>query len=219
MKKIGLIFDMDGVVVDSEHVGASELMRHASQFGVSLSRDDIRKYKGQTGIKIWQRLVEEFSLPSPAEYYLAAYNPQAFLPYSKLPPTPGIEKLLQECRQNHVPTSIATSARRDRMNAMMGFLNLTGCFDAYICGSDVQNSKPHPEVFLKAAAAIGCEPSQCIVFEDATLGIEAALAGGFCCVGVRNTENTAEEVAKAHHIIENFLDFTVEKAVQYLQER
>jgi HAD superfamily hydrolase (TIGR01509 family) len=206
----GFIFDMDGVIFDSESTGAKELQRHARSVGLEIPRESIKKYRGQTGIKIWLGIMEEFNLPRDLDYYLQSFDPQGFKAYQGIPPTKGLPEFLKMLRVNNIPTAVATSARQDRMDAVLQFLNLTEFFNAKISGSDVKNSKPHPEIFLKAAQIINKKPADCVVFEDAPNGIQAALSGGFTCIGIKNTENTVDDLKAAHGILEDFSDQSLE---------
>jgi beta-phosphoglucomutase len=84
-------------------------------------------------------------------------------------------------------------------------LQIESLFDGLVDGTMITHSKPNPEIFLKAAAQLGVEPAECVVFEDAEAGVEAALAAGMKCVGVGSPEN----VGKADRIVKNTADFNL----------
>jgi Predicted phosphatase/phosphohexomutase len=108
---------------------------------------------------------------------------------------PGAKELLKELKNNGIKIALGSASK----NAMtiLNRLDLTSLFDAIIDGTKVNEAKPNPEVFLKGAQALGVQPSECVVFEDAEAGVEAALAGQMKCVGIGSAQN----LGKAHLVV------------------
>lgn len=97
---------------------------------------------------------------------------------------PGAEELLGFLKENHIKIALASGTSRNSINSHLSKLGIEGCFDAIVGGGDVENGKPAPDVFLKAAGLIGAAPETCFVFEDSANGIRAGHAAGMKCIGV-----------------------------------
>ncbi len=103
--------------------------------------------------------------------------------------------------------AVATSTKRERAVKRLAKANLKDCFDAIVCGDDVVNSKPNPEIFLKAAKKINVNPKNCIVIEDSPMGVEAAYNGGIRCINVPDLKEPDEQIkSQSHKILENLLE-------------
>ncbi len=115
-------------------------------------------------------------------------------------PLPGVIPFLELLRASNVPTVIGTSTPKVNLDCIFGHSDVRHYFDAFVTSEDVRCGKPDPEVFLKSAERLGYEPSRCIVFEDAHVGIEAGLAAGMKVIAVATT-NAAEELTRAHRVV------------------
>ena len=123
---------------------------------------------------------------------------QAFRPQLKL--INGLDQFLQSARANHIKMAIGSAAIMFNIDFVLDGLNIRSYFDALVSADDVSFSKPNPETFLKCAQLLGANPGQCIVFEDAPKGVEAAANAGMRCV-VLTTMHTAEEFSGYSNII------------------
>jgi beta-phosphoglucomutase len=121
---------------------------------------------------------------------------------------PGVHPFLERLRQAGVPTCIGSSTHRENIDTILGVLGFTGMFGGIVTAEDVTQGKPHPDVFLKAAAKTGQPPARCVVFEDAFAGIEAARAGGMKVVGVATT-HPASALTMADRVVTRLDELTV----------
>lgn len=184
----GVLFDWDGVVIDSssQHERSWELL--AEEEGLTLPEGHFKAGFGK---------MNEVIIPSlgwgdfPAEVRRLADRKEEI--YCGLVSSegvlvlPGARELLVALRNAGIPRAVGSSTPRRNLDALFSETGLDAFFDGVVCGSDVINGKPDPEVFLKAAALLSLPPDRCIVVEDAFAGIEAARRGGMKVVGVATT--------------------------------
>lgn len=190
----GIIFDMDGVLCDSEAFiceAARQMFRE--RHGLDLRREEFSPFIG-TG--------EDRFLGGPAEkrgvrISLPADKDRTYEIYleiirGKLKPLAGAAEFIHECRARGLKLAVATSADRVKMNGNLNETGLSpGLFDALICGNESARKKPHPEIFLLAAAKLGLLPAKCLVIEDAPNGIRAARAAGMRALGLTTSFKAA----------------------------
>jgi HAD superfamily hydrolase (TIGR01509 family) len=184
----GLLFDWDGVVIDSssQHERAWELL--AAEHRLPLPSDHFKKGFGKKN---------EVIIPSlgwasdPVEVARLSFRKEEL--YRELVASEGVavlpsaRELLQALRDGGIPRALGSSTPRENLDALFAATGLDRFFDAVVCGSDVDQGKPDPEVFLKGAGLLGLPPGRCIVLEDAFAGIEAARRAGMKVVGVATT--------------------------------
>lgn len=199
----GVIFDLDGVIVDTAQFHYSAWKALAAEWDYSLTIEDNEQLKGVSRkdsvakIATWAGVsATESELNAVAqrknEKYLAlcaALTPNAILP--------GISELINELHANEVKVALGSASKNARF--VIDKLGLTAVFDVIVDGNDVSKSKPNPEVFEKAAQQMHLHAKHCVVIEDAPAGIEAALSAGMRAVGLGNPE----ELHNAHLILPN----------------
>jgi beta-phosphoglucomutase len=190
----GLIFDLDGVIVSTEHNHYVAWKRTADELGISFTEKENENLKGLSRIDSLKAILaqenvtiseDEFNslLDDKNEFYLESITE---LKQSDL--LKGVKELLDEAKLKGLKMAIGSSSKNAPY--IIKLLGLTEYFAIIVDGNMVSDPKPHPEVFLNAAKGMGLDPEQCIVFEDAESGIKAAKAGGFFAIGVGN-ENIA----------------------------
>jgi len=192
MKIKGLLFDLDGVLVTTEHNHFVAWKRTADDLGVPFTERENEQLKGISRVDSLKMILKmgnvfisesefEIMLKSKNDFYLKSIQE---LNQSDL--LPGVLDLLTQAKAAGIKLGVGSSSKNS--NFILGLLGIAHFFEVVIDGNGVKQPKPHPEVFLNGAKALGLEPSECIVFEDATSGILAAKAGGFIDVGVGNPE-------------------------------
>ncbi|NCF87413.1 MAG: HAD-IA family hydrolase [Verrucomicrobiaceae bacterium] len=196
----GVIFDWDGVVIDSEDF-------HRRSWKLLQAEENLTMKKGAFEISFGMRNeqiipnVFKWAEPSDTERIQALADRKESL-YRELiraesiDPLPGVVTLLDELAFAAVPTSVGSSTPRANIDAVMEVTGVTGKFREIVAAGDVTNGKPNPEVFLTAASRLGCTPGYSVVIEDAQVGIQAGKAGGFKVLAVATT-HAAEELSTA----------------------
>ena len=192
------IFDWDGVIVDSSfaHERSWELL--AAEERLTLPEGHFKKGFGRKNEFIIPHLLGWAS--EPAEVKRLADRKEEFyreiVKASALEPLPGVRALLEDLRRAGIPCAVGSSTHRANIDLAMDRLGLREFFSGIVTSENVKNGKPAPDVFLLAAAGVGCAPGRGVVFEDALAGVEAGLAGGFPVIAVATT-NTSDVLATA----------------------
>jgi HAD superfamily hydrolase (TIGR01509 family) len=216
-KLYGLIFDVDGVIADTEPVNARASIRvFAEMFGVKgVVRKDFDAGLGR-GAENYMRAAAAVHHLSLADEQIAAsallrekYILE-ILNSEPLPAFPGILNLIEAgLSRSDFRVGVATSSSRELCRAMLTASGMPYDRLQRVTGSDVKHKKPDPEIFLKAAAKIGLSPDRCVVVEDAPNGVEAARAAGAHCVAVTNSVS-ADQLARADRIVTCLSTMTLE---------
>lgn len=205
------IFDLDGVIVDTARYHFIAWKALADELGFEFTEKDNERLKGVSRMTSLDILLEIGGLDFPKEKKeeLAKRKNEHYRSFIlKMTPDeilPGAMEFIRELKNNNIKTAIGSASK----NAMtiLDRLELTSWFDVVIDGTKVSKAKPDPEVFLKGAEALNLSPGECVVFEDAEAGVEAALAGGMKCVGV----GTPEVLGKANIVVAGLHEMNFEK--------
>lgn len=204
-----VIFDMDGVLIDSEPLHISVESKMLKELGILLKQEVYAKFAGTTSLSMWKTIVSEFSLDENPED-LAAENNRRFVKElsisDQVETFDGVVEVLSSLNKKGIPVALASSSSSIIVDAVLNRFNLKHYFNAVVTGSDVQHSKPNPEIFLKAAQRLNIDPSMCIVIEDSPNGVNAALAAGMGCIGFASVKNH-HDINHATWIIRSFWEF------------
>ena len=125
-------------------------------------------------------------------------------------PTKGVIELLKKLKRKGIKLGIASSSHRNLIEYILRRLNIVRLFDFVVSAEDIANSKPNPEIFLRSARGLRVEPVECLVVEDAKLGVEAAKNAGMRVVGYRNPNSGDQDLSRADMIIDDFAKLSVE---------
>ena len=203
---VAVIFDMDGVIIDSNPHHKISLRQFCEKYGYKLSDEElIKKIYGRTN-KEW--IATLFGKPLTAAE-LSAYGEEKEKLFrdiyeKDIKALPGLEDFLKKLRENNIPNAIGTSAPRSNVDFVLDQLHLRKYFDVILDESNVNHGKPNPEIYLKVAAKLQYPPEQCIVFEDSLSGVASAQAAGCKVVGVTTT-HSKEELAHTDFVIDDFV--------------
>ncbi len=205
-----ILFDMDGVLCDSEPFiceAAREMFRR--RFGVEVSPEEFRPFVGAGEDRYLGGVAERRGLPLrlPEDKQLT-YEIYLQVIRGRLQALPGAREFVQTARELGWRLAVATSADRIKLEGNLAEIGLPpALFDARVTGSDVPRKKPHPDIFLIAALAVGTPIERCLVVEDAPNGLQAGRAAGAYCLGLTSTfdEPTLRQ-AGAHMVAANLAD-------------
>jgi beta-phosphoglucomutase family hydrolase len=186
---LGVLFDWDGVIIDSSRQHEESWERLGRELNAPLPADHFKVGFGRKNEWIIPNLLKWSQ--DAAEIHRLSLRKEALyreiVVERGLEALPGVVEFLQRLKSAGVPTCVGSSTHRENIDTIINVLGFADYFGGIVTAEDVSHGKPDPEVFLKAAAKTGCAPAQCIVFEDAIAGIEAARAGGMKVVGVATT--------------------------------
>jgi beta-phosphoglucomutase len=203
------IFDLDGVVVDTAKYHYIAWKSLANELGFDFTEEDNERLKGVSRMRSLDILLEigGVELDEKTKLELADKKNKNYVEYIlKMTPDeilPGVKDFFNELKAKGIKIALGSASK----NAMtiLNQLELTDYFDAVVDGTHVSNAKPDPEVFLKGAELLGVSPSECIVFEDAEAGVEAAINGNMKCVGI----GSPDVLGKANIVVPGFVGFSM----------
>lgn len=201
------LFDLDGVIVDTAKFHYIAWKDLANELGFEFTEEHNERLKGVSRMTSMNILLEIGGIELSEEEKLkrASKKNDLYVSYIKeMKPNeilPGVVDFLKELKAAGIKTAIGSASKNAPL--ILDRLELNEYFDAIIDGNKVSNAKPDPEVFLKGAEAVGIDPQNCIVFEDAAAGIEAAINGGMRCIGIGDEEN----LGKANKVVPGFKNF------------
>ena len=182
-----VIFDMDGVLLDSEPLHYEAVRLILEEQGVEFPIEDYFRYLGTTLTSTWDDLCERYPIAMYFEQFEARYNADVLEQYQAgAPLIRGARELVAQLRDAGVPIAVASSSHREWVEAALTGAGLREYFDQTTAGDEVSVGKPSPEIYLKAAEKLGCDPADCIAVEDAPAGLESATAAGMRVVLVRS---------------------------------
>ena len=205
------IFDLDGVIVDTAVYHYKAWKRLANELGFDFTEHDNEKLKGVSRTRSLELILQwgGVSKTDAEKEELATRKNNWYVEMiSHMTPEeilPGAKEFVISCRNAGIKTALGSASKNSM--TILDKIGITGLFDAIIDGNKVSKPKPDPEVFLKGAEAVNVTQAECVVFEDAIAGIEAAIAGGMKAVGI----GSPEVLTKANLVVSGLNEMTLEK--------
>ena len=209
-----VIFDMDGVIVDTEPVHRYAYFQHFSELNIDVSEELFTSFTGNSTRNVFQRVNTIFNLNADVEELIlrkrTIFN-DAFDHKEDLKLLEGVEHLIKNLHENGVELILASSASKVTIDRVFRRFGLHPYFTNIVSGEDFPKSKPHPAIFEFAASLSKAPKENCIVIEDSTNGVLAAKAAGIYCVGYNSIHSKLQDLSKADKIVNHFneLDYNV----------
>ena len=202
----GVLFDMDGVLVDSEYYICSAAIMMFKELGIIASPEDFKPFTGMGENRYIGGVADNYGIIIDIEKVKArTYEIYQKIVRDKLLPLPGAYEFIEKCRKKGLRLALATSADRIKMQVNLKEIGLSDdIFDSIVSGIDVEQKKPFPEIYLRAAKNLGLEPNECLVVEDAISGIKAGKTAGCRCLALTTSFNAAS-LSEADWICETLL--------------
>ncbi len=207
MKIKACLFDLDGVIVDTAKYHFLAWKKLADELGISFTEENNELLKGVSRMQSLEIILNhgEKTLTNGEKVRLADQKNQVYLDYIYRMKTdellPGAKEFIEETKQNGILVALGSASKNAPL--ILQQLEIEDLFDAVVDGNEVTEAKPDPEVFLKGAKALQVEPQNCVVFEDAIAGVEAAKNAGMFCIGVGDPAT----LSQADHVIPGFEGF------------
>lgn len=202
-----VIFDMDGVIVDTEPVHYFAYRQHFKHLNIDVTDEMYATFTGNSTKNVYQRLRETFQLLDEVDglvdYKRELFN-NAFDEKEDLDLLPGVLDLIKDLHGNGIQLVLASSSAKVTIGRIFRRFDLYQYFSHIVSGEDFPKSKPHPAIFEKAALLSGSPKEQCIVIEDSTNGIKAAKVAGIYCIGYRSEHSKLQDLGEADRIISHF---------------
>ena len=212
-----VIFDMDGVIVDTEPVHNYAFRQHFELLKIDVSSEMYASFTGNSTRNVYQKLTAYFDLQEDIEDLISTkrqlFN-DAFDKKEDLFLLDGVENLIKELHQNGMQLLLASSSAKVTINRIFNRFNLHQYFTHIISGEDFENSKPDPAIFKHAVFLSKTPKENCIVIEDSTNGIKAAKAAGIYCIGYDSPNSKLQDYSLADIVIAEFSELNFEKIRQ-----
>lgn len=185
-----LIFDMDGLLVDSEGLAAEAMHRLLLHYQLTPNPEIHAKLLGRRLVEALAIVRDGYGMSDDLDVLVDQYsNLRSDALRGSVQPMPGAHEIIARARMAGLPIGLATSGMRVHVDISIGETGLAGLFDSETTGDEVTRGKPSPDLFLLAAERLGVAPVNAVVLEDSPLGIEAAKAAGMCAVAVLGHPN------------------------------
>ena len=202
-----VIFDMDGVIIDSEILTSELYVDYFRTLGLEIEKEFFLSLVGGSGEPYWgaMRLRSGLDTDTPTlRENILGFIRDSDVPYGRYV-NPGVPELLRQLKAQGYKLAMATSTERERAMRIVSACGVKDFFDVILTGDMFRESKPNPEIYLRTAAELGVEPSRCAAVEDSAIGIEAALRASMTVIAKRE-ERFHFKQDKAHVIVDEMLD-------------
>ncbi len=193
-----VIFDMDGVLIDSEPLHFEATRRVLADHGVPYSATDNEEFLGVTASQTYATLRSRHQLAVAERDLIQAYSEELLrvIP-DRAQPMAGVPEVLEKLRAAGLRLALASSAEPEVIQATLAGLRVSGFFDVVVSGAEVERGKPAPDIFLEAARRLGVPPGACLVVEDSRNGVLAARAAGMRCVAIPCPTTASQDLSPA----------------------
>jgi HAD superfamily hydrolase (TIGR01509 family) len=208
-----VIFDLDGVIIDSEPMHLEVDRNIIRSIGIDISDEELKKYIGVSNVKLWSDLVGKYKINHNVEELVNQQKNSKIKAFKEndLKPVRGVVELIDSIRKANLSLAIASSSPKEFIDVVLKRLDMQNKFEFILSGENFKKGKPEPDIFLTAAKLLGKSPEQCVVIEDSTHGITAAKRAGMKCIAYRNLGSGMQDLSSADLIIDSFNDISVEK--------
>lgn len=214
MSDFAVIFDMDGLLVESEHLQSKSFEKVLKHFGIKpeYNASGTIQIAGVTAKRNFELIKRKHDIPlSPDELVELKDEIYSEIIDEGIDPMPGAHKLIAELRKVKTKIAVASSSIPGDIEKVLKQIKLFDEFDAIVSGSEVSHSKPEPDIFLEAAKRLGIKPNKCVVLEDAEVGVISAKRAGMFTVAVPNKFTSHNDFSKADKVIGSLEELSYEK--------
>jgi beta-phosphoglucomutase family hydrolase len=202
-----IIFDMDGVLVDSEPFHIEIEKQQFRQYKLSVSKEEHAQYMGVASDVMWKEIAEHHSINVSVEDLIEQFKIKSIRYFSELdeiPVMPGLIDLLEKLRSKNFPMAVASSSYPEIIKIILEKTGLRKYFDVVVSSQEAGKSKPEPDVFLLAARKLGIPAKDCLVVEDSANGIKAAQAAGMSCVAYQGAGANSQSQKEADAVVRSY---------------
>ena len=206
MRKKAIVFDMDGVIIDSQPLYHEFDIRLLGRFGHPATLETVIPYSGLTSVDRMTKYKKDFGLRDSVDdlIKMSVDSMRDVFLTSHIEPVGGIPELLLSIKNAGLFLGVASSTSRELIELILRRLDVWSYFDRIVSGEEVEAGKPAPDVYLKAAEVFGVSPAECAAIEDSVIGMRSAKAAGFTCIAYRNSYT--RDYSHADFIVDDFYE-------------
>ncbi|MEO8210513.1 MAG: HAD family phosphatase [bacterium] len=216
-----IIFDMDGVLIDSEPVYLEMNKKLFVEFGIEMDDENYKALVGLPSLPMWTMLRKKYNLKNEVSDFidLEKRRMHEILDSEKISkPIEGVNDLIKLLKEKNYKLSVASSSAKANINYVLEKLNLTQYFDFVISGEEVINGKPAPDIFLRVAHNFNLGPERCYVIEDSANGIMGANSAGMGSIGFSNNDSNFQDLSESDLVIKNFDKEGINKLIGFINK-
>ncbi len=209
-----VIFDMDGVIVDTEPLHKKAYYQHFNELNIEVDAELFSKFTGKSTRNVYQMIQDIFVIETNVEELIQRKRTIFYGLFDSDPALrllDGVQVLIHELHSANFQLILASSAAKSTIDRVFKRFNLFPYFSHLVSGEDFPESKPNPAIFIEAQRLSGNEKSNCIIIEDSTNGIQAANAAGIFCVGYKSEHSKNQSYETADLVINHFDELKVEE--------
>ncbi|CUU47231.1 HAD family hydrolase [Clostridium beijerinckii] len=210
------IFDMDGVIIDSEPIHFEVDMQTIRELGCNISEKELEKYVGSTNEYMYTDIKEKYNIKKSLQEiidYKVELTKMKIIE-SHLEPIDGIKELLIELKNRNIPAAIASSSPKDLIDIVVSKFKLQEYFKYIISGEEVERGKPSPDIYIETSKKLGISPKKCVVIEDSRNGVFAAKDAKMNCIGFKNINSGNQDLSKADIIVKSIRDIDLSNILE-----
>lgn len=212
MKPAAFIFDMDGVILDSEPIHSRVKMDTFHHFHLPFDETDLIHYMGRTSNEIFGEVIAKEGRKDLAVEDLVRYKHEHYLEVLQsgaIEPIEGAVALIKRLHEEGIPLALATSSWEKVMETVLDAFKIRPYFRSVISGSTLPKSKPDPAIYLLSAERLGVTPASCMVLEDTAAGVLAAKRAGMYCIGFRSPHSGAQDLSLADTVVNHLSEIRI----------
>jgi len=211
-----VIFDMDGVIIDSEPIHFDVDNQTMDYFDFSISSKEMETYVGMTNPEMWLLIKNKYNLIQSVDEIInyQLENKISILQGLDISPIEGIRELLLQLRNHTIPIGIASSSPRVFIEEVLKKFDLVDYFLCVVSGEEVPRGKPAPDIYIEAAYQLGVGPETCVVIEDSRNGVIAAKNAGMKCIGYKNINSGNQNLSLADIIVDSIKEINIQDILQ-----
>ena len=215
-----IIFDMDGVLVDSEYTYFQSKSQILSEAGHEVEDSYHFQFMGTTSDYMWEKMKQEFSLPLPVAEYIQQMTAlrQAMIKRDGIRVIPHVQEFVKGLSQAGLKLAVASSSSLAEIKVNLAEIGLSEYFSEVVSTEQVEHSKPAPDVYLAAAERIGIMPENCLGIEDTKNGTGAVRNAGMVCLGFANPAFPKQDLAFADRVVSSFSELDADSLTKIYQK-
>ncbi len=206
-----IVFDMDGVLVDSELLHLRALKITFAVMGVVLTEAACRQNMGRSTRDFLKTIIGDHGLEVSLDSVYIDHKRRLLQLYrNHVKPMEGATDLISMCQRAGIKLALASSSDKELIDVVLSKFSWQSIFKVVVSGEDVEKPKPHPAIFVKSADMLGFHPSECLAIEDSSAGVQSALAAGMICVGFKSPHSPYQDFRGADLILDDLSELNIE---------
>ena len=205
------IFDMDGVIIDSEPMHNATLANVMKEYGIDADEKYMYTLSGLNISAMFSKVKKDKGLSVPIDEIVDIYNHKiiSYVKENNMGAIGGIHELLISLKEHDIPTAVASSSPIEFIETNISNLGFNDYFQFLLSGNEVTNGKPAPDIYLAAAKRLNVMPQDCVVLEDSHNGVKAAKSAGMTCIGFQNPNSGIQDISMADTVIDSIKQIDV----------